>query len=63
MTRGFLLIDQKKNTIIIKPDDPDLKEFIKNMRNADGTLDVKAHNTLKELDDDVRKYLKDEYDG
>ena len=64
MTRGFLLIDQQKNTIILPVEDPDLVEF---MRYKDGykrALDrAHTHKTLKELDDDIRKYLKGEYDG
>lgn len=64
MTRGFLLMDQKMNTVIIPIDDPDLAEFFRYHRNRNNILDAAhVHNTLKELDADVRRYLKGEYDG
>lgn len=64
MTRGFLLMDQNMNTIIIPWNDPGLFEFFRDRRDREKSLDgVHTHNTLKELDRDVRKYLKGEYDG
>ena len=61
MTKGFLLVDQQKNTIILPIDDPDLAEFFKYKKVA---LDqTHQHETLKDLDADVRAYLKGEYDG
>ncbi len=64
MTRGFLLMDQSMNTVIIPQDDPELVEFFSYHRNRENILDgVHVHNTLKALDADVRKYLKGEYDG
>lgn len=64
MTRGFLLMDQKMNTVIIPTDDPELAEFFRYHRNRENILDgVRVHDTLKELDADVRRYLKGEYDG
>ena len=64
MTRGFLLLDQKRNTVIIPSDDPEIVEFFRYHRNRENILDgVHVHDTLKELDADVRKYLKGEYEG
>ena len=64
MTRGFLLMDQYMNTIIIPKDDDDLIEFF---RHKDGYPDniknAHSHKNLKDLDQDVRKYLKGEYEG
>ena len=63
MTSGYLLIDQKMNTIILPKDDPDLVEFLRYKPGYPRNID-KAHQlqTLKELDKDVRAYLKGEYD-
>ena len=64
MTRGFLLIDQQKNTVIIPADDPDFVEFFRYKTNGPSILEnVRQHSTIKELDTDVRAYLKSEYDG
>lgn len=64
MTRGFLLIDQQKNTVIIPVDDSDFVEFLRYKTNGPNILDnVRQHSTMKELDTDVRAYLKSEYDG
>lgn len=64
MTRGFLLLDQKMNTVIIPADDPELSEFFRYRRSHENILDgVRVHDTLKSLDADVRKYLKGEYNG
>lgn len=64
MTKGFLLLDQSMNTIIIPFDDPDLAEFFRRRDDYRKAMDkAHQHGTLKELDSDVRKYLKGEYDG
>jgi hypothetical protein len=64
MTKGFLLVDQCKNTIIIPYDDEDLVEFFSYKANGEWALDkAHTHRTLKELDADVRRFLKGEYEG
>ena len=63
MTSGYLLIDQKMNTIILPRDDPDLVEFLRYKPGYPRNIDkAHQHQTLKELDKDVRAYLKGEYD-
>ena len=64
MTRGFLLIDPKMNTLILPLDDPDLVEFMRNKPGYPKSIDrAHVHKTRKELNDDVKAYLKGEYDG
>ena len=64
MTKGFLLIDQKKNTVIIPFDDEELNGLFKYRPDRPRLLDsAHTHETMKELDADVRAYLKGEYDG
>lgn len=64
MTRGFLLMDQKMNTIILPFDDPDFAELYRHRDDYKKAMDaVHQHDTLKSLDADVRKYLKGDYDG
>lgn len=64
MTKGFLLVDQSMNTIIVPYDDQDLVDFFRYKVERESVYDkVHAHRTLKELDADVRKYLKGVYEG
>lgn len=64
MTKGFLIIDQLMNTIILPYDDADLVEFLRYKAGYSNIINkAHQHRTLKELDSDVRKYLKNEYDG
>ena len=60
MTRGFLLVDQHMNTLILPWDDDDFVYWLRNHKNREQT--IKRHSTLKELDQDVRAYLKNEYE-
>lgn len=59
MIKGFLLVDQLMNTVIIPMDDEDLKDWMKYKVNM---AKVHQHKTLKELDADVRAYLKNRYE-
>lgn len=64
MTRGFLIVDPAMNTIILPMDDPDLVEFFRYKLGYPRNLDkAHQHKTLKDLDKDIRAYLKGEYDG
>lgn len=64
MTRGFLLVDQQMNTIILPQDDEDLVEFLRYKPGYPNNIDkAHTHKTLKELDADIRKYLKGQYEG
>lgn len=59
MTKGFLLMDQSMNTVIVPMDDEDLKDWMKHKVNM---AKVHEHRTVKELDADVRAYLKNRYE-
>lgn len=59
MTKGFLLVDQSMNTVIIPMDDEDLKDWMKYKVNM---AKVHEHRTVKELDADIRAYLKNRYE-
>lgn len=62
MTKGFLIVDQQMNTLILPMDDPDLVEFLRYKPEFPRNIDrVHTHKTLKELDADVRAYLKGTY--
>lgn len=62
MTKGFLIIDQQMNTLILPMDDPDLVEFLRYKPGFPRNVDrAHTHKTLKELDADVRAYLKGTY--
>ena len=62
MTKGFLLIDQSMNTIILPMDDPDLVEFFRYKPGYPKNIDkAHTHSTLKELDADVRAYIRGTY--
>ena len=60
MTRGFLLVDLQMNTVIVPYSDPDMAEW---MRTKIDASNAHTHKTLKELDQDIHKYLKKEYEG
>lgn len=60
MTRGLLIIDQRMNTLILPWDDEDFSYWLRNHKDREDT--IKHHDTLKELDKDVRAYLKNEYE-
>ena len=53
--RGFLLIDQRMNTVIIPWDLEELIEALSKVKLHDS---IKPHSGLKTLDADVRAYLK-----
>lgn len=62
MTRGFLIVDQKMNTVILPVDDPDIVELLRYKPGHPGTADkIHHHGTLKELDADIRAFIKGEY--
>ena len=64
MTRGFLIIDPKMNTLILPMDDPDLVEFMRYKPGYPSSIDkAHTHKTLRELDADIRAFLKGEYEG
>ena len=58
--RGFLMIDQHMNTVIIPWDSEELVDALRRYKLHDS---IKPHKALKTLDADVRAYLKDEYQG
>ena len=64
MTRGFLIVDQAMNTLILPVDDQDLVEFLRYKPDYPNNLEkAHQHKTLKELDKDIRAFIKGEYDG
>lgn len=56
--KGFLMIDQRMNTVIIPWDDEDLQRVMLRHKLKDT---IKKHAGLKMLDSDVRAYLKGAY--
>lgn len=56
--RGFLLIDQRMNTVIVPWDMEELIEALRKVKLHDS---IKTHSGLKTLDADVRAYLKGNY--
>lgn len=56
--RGFLLIDQRMNTVIIPWDSEELIDALRRYNLHDT---IKPHSGLKTLDADVRAYLKGNY--
>ena len=58
--RGFLMIDQRMNTVIIPWDAEELIDVVRQYKLYDT---IKPHKALKTLDADIRAYLKDEYQG
>lgn len=60
MVKGFLLVDMDMNTVIVPQDDEDLQEWFK-YKKIDLSK-IHSHKTLKELDSDVRAYLKKVYE-
>lgn len=62
--KGFLLLDQKGNTLLIPATDEWLHDFLRNSCGYQNRqLDkIKVHKTQKELFDDVRAYLKGWYE-
>ena len=63
MKKGFLLIDQQKNTIILSPNDPEYKELTMWLLYTNLIKEVKQHKTKTELYLDVKKYLNNEYEA
>lgn len=62
MRKGFLLIDQSMNTVIVDNHDPDLVEFFRPKPNYVSMTDrINQHRTQKDLLDDVRNYVKGIY--
>lgn len=55
--KGFLLIDQKGNTILIPANEEWLHDFLRSEIDK-----IKVHKTQKELFDDVRAYRKGWYE-
>lgn len=63
MVKGFLIVDQQMNTIILPKDDDDLVEFFRYKPGYPNNVEkAHQHKTLKELDKDIRAFLKNEYE-
>ena len=56
--KGFLMIDQRMNTVIIPWDSEELIDALRRYKLHDS---IKPHSGLKMLDLDVRAYLKGNY--
>lgn len=66
MKRGFLLVDQMKNTIIINGEDFDLYELLACApfeKRQDLLASVHQHETRRDLYADIGKYLDNKYEG
>lgn len=63
MIRGFLLIDHDMNTAILPYDDKYIVEFFRRKPGFPNNIDkVRTHDTIKSLDQDVRRYLRGTYE-
>lgn len=63
MIRGFLLIDQDMNTALLPYDDEDLLEFFRRRPGFHKNVEkIRIHDTIKSLDQDVRRYLRGTYE-
>lgn len=63
LAKGFLLIDQKGNSILISANEEWLHEFLRYKGTDNRTLDrIRVHQTQKALFDDIRAYLKGWYE-
>lgn len=63
MIRAFLLIDQSMNTALIPYDDEDIVEWFRRKPGFPDNVDkVRIHDTIKSLDQDVRRYLRGTYE-
>lgn len=62
--KGFLLIDQKGNTLLIPANEEWLHDFLRNSCGYQNRqLDkIRTHKNQKELFDDIRAYLKGWYE-
>jgi hypothetical protein len=61
--RCFLLIDQHMNTALIPYSDEDIVEFFRRKPGFPDNLEkVQMHDTIKALDQDVRRYLRGTYE-
>lgn len=62
MKKGFLLIDEAKNTVILPWNDEELAVMLKR-RGMIGMLEsIHQHNTIKDLHTDISKYIKGTYE-
>ena len=62
MTKGFLLVDYRMNTVIVPYDNAELGKLIKGTLSKGSKLKkIHKHNTFKELGIDVKAYLNGEY--
>lgn len=63
MIRAFLLIDQSMNTALIPYDDEDIVEWFRRKPGFPDNIEkVRIHDTIKSLDQDVRRYLRGTYE-
>lgn len=61
MRRGFLILDQKMNTVLFTVGGEEMNDLYDYLKSSSTRHRVKLHRTLKELDKDIRAYLKNTY--
>ena len=62
MKKGFLLIDEQKNTIILSPKYIEADDILSWLKNSDIRKEIKQHKTKTDLYNDVNMYLKGTYE-
>lgn len=63
MVRGLMVIDQQKNTIIVPIDSSESGIDLADMMRHHADLSkVHKHETLKDLDKDIRAYINNTYE-
>ena len=61
MRRGFLFLDQEMNTVLVTVGSKEMDDLCDYFKFSSARHRVKSHRTLKELDKDIRAYLKNTY--
>lgn len=61
MRHGLLVLDQKMNTVLFTVDSEEMNDFCDYLKFSSARHRIKSHKTLKELDKDIRAYLKNIY--
>lgn len=61
MRRGLLVLDQEMNTVLFTVDSEEMNDLCDYLKFSSARYRAKPHRTLKELDKDIRAYLKNIY--
>ena len=61
MRHGFLILDQEMNTVLFTVGSEEMNDLCDYLKFSPARHRAKPHRTLKELDKDIRAYLKNTY--